>query len=159
MRHATYERKLTTRTDSYEDRRFSDAITQSYLLKGGRVIDPTAGRNGIFDVRVTDITVAGTGPDLPTSDDTETIDCRGKLVLPGLIDTHGHVYQGVTGRFGLNAYLCGVYSGVTTLVDQGGPSCIALPGFRQFVVEPAKTRVLAFMSCYLVGGLEGHYCP
>jgi dihydroorotase len=27
------------------------------------------------------------------------------------------------------------------------------------VAEPAKTRVLAFMSAYLVGGLEGHYYP
>src|SRR5258706_4074885 len=34
-----------------------------------------------------------------------------------------------------------------------------MPGFRHFVAEPAATRVLAFMSAYLVGGLEGHYSP
>ena len=78
-------------------------------------------------------------------------------MLPGLIDTHAHVYQHVTGRFGLNADLCGVQSGVTTLVDQGGPSCMTLPGFRHYIVEPASTRVFAFLSAYLVGGLEGHY--
>jgi dihydroorotase len=65
----------------------------------------------------------------------------------------------VTGRFGLEADMCGVQSGVTTLVDQGGPSCMTFPGFRHFVVEQAKTRVYAFMSSYLVGGLEGHYYP
>jgi dihydroorotase len=80
-------------------------------------------------------------------------------VLPGLIDTHAHVYEGVTGRFGLNADLCGVHSGVTTLIDQGGASCITLPGFRRFVAEPSHTRVLSFLSAYLVGGLEGHYYP
>ena len=49
--------------------------------------------------------------------------------------------------------------GVTTLVDQGGPSCMTLPGFRHFIVEQAKSRTLAFLSAYLVGGLEGHYYP
>jgi dihydroorotase len=33
------------------------------------------------------------------------------------------------------------------------------PGFRHFVAEPAKTRVYAFLSSYLVGGLEGHLYP
>jgi dihydroorotase len=89
----------------------------------------------------------------------ELIDCSGKLVLPGLIDTHSHVYQYVTGRFGLNADMCGVHSGVTTLIDQGGASCMTLPGFRQFIVEPSESRVLSFISAYLVGGLEGHFYP
>ena len=83
----------------------------------------------------------------------------GKLVLPGLIDTHAHVFQYVTGRFGLEADLCGVRSGVTTLVDQGGPSCMTLPAFREFVVNAKKSRVVAFLSAYLVGGMEGHYYP
>ena len=83
----------------------------------------------------------------------------GKLVLPGLIDTHAHVYQYVTGRFGLDPDMVGVRSGVTTVVDQGGPSCMTLPGFRHFIVEKSATRVLAFLSAYLVGGLEGHYYP
>ncbi|MBV8105980.1 MAG: hypothetical protein JO223_15405 [Hyphomicrobiales bacterium] len=33
----------------------------------------------------------------------EIVDVRGKLVLPGLLHTHAHVYQYVSGRFGLNA--------------------------------------------------------
>lgn len=124
------------------------------------MIDPAAGRDGIHDVLVRGRTIAAIGEDLSREAmGAHIIDCRGKLVLPGLIDTHGHVYQGVTGRFGLNADLCGVRSGVTTLVDQGGPSCITLPGFRSYVAEPSKTRVLAFLSAYLVGGLEGHYYP
>jgi dihydroorotase len=133
----------------------------SMVLQGGRVIDPTAGRDGLFDVLVTDGRIAAIGADLGAAvpADAQHVDCRGKLVLPGLIDTHGHVYQGVTGRFGMNADLCGVQSGVTTLIDQGGPSCITLPGFRQYVAQPSHTRVLAFLSAYLAGGLEGHYYP
>jgi dihydroorotase len=55
--------------------------------------------------------------------------------------------------------LVGVRSGVTTVVDQGGPSCMTLGGFRHFIAEPAATRVLCFISAYLVGGLEGHLYP
>jgi len=131
------------------------------LLKGGRVIDPGCDRDGRFDLLVEDGRIAAidTGLHVPPGSDTEVVDCSGRLVLPGLIDTHAHVYEGVTGRFGLNAALCGVHSGVTTLIDQGGASCITLPGFRRFVAEPSHTRVLSSLSAYLVGGLEGHYYP
>nr|WP_314625836.1 amidohydrolase/deacetylase family metallohydrolase [uncultured Noviherbaspirillum sp.] len=128
------------------------------LLKGGRVIDPASGLNDVRDVLVGGGKILAIGADL-AADGAEVIDCAGRLVLPGLIDTHAHVYQHVTGRFGLNADMCGVYSGVTTLVDQGGPSCMTLPGFRTFVVEPARSRIVAYLSAYLVGGLEGHYYP
>jgi dihydroorotase len=36
---------------------------------------------------------------------------------------------------------------------------MTLPGFRTFSAEPADSRVYAFLSAYLVGGLEGHYYP
>jgi len=55
--------------------------------------------------------------------------------------------------------MVGVRSGVTTVIDQGGPSCMTLPGFRHYIVERAATQVFTFLSAYLVGGLEGHYYP
>ncbi len=128
------------------------------LLKGGRVIDPAQNLDGVMDVAVNDGRVAAIGKDLPATA-RETVDVRGKLVLPGLIDTHAHVYRYVSGRFGLDADMVGVRSGVTTVVDQGGPSVLTFPGFREYVVKPAATRVLAFISAYMVGGLEGHYYP
>jgi dihydroorotase len=127
------------------------------VLKGGRVIDPAQGIDGVQDVAIAKGKVAAVGPDLSRTG--KSIDARGALVLPGLIDTHAHVFRHVTGRFGLDADLVGVRSGVTTLVDQGGPSLMTFPAFRSYVVEPAATRVCAFLSAYLVGGMEGHYYP
>lgn len=130
------------------------------LLKQGHAIDPAAGIDATLDILVDGGTIAAIGADLsPQAIDADIVDCRGRLVLPGLIDTHAHVYQYVTGRFGLNADMCGVRSGVTTLVDQGGASCITLPGFRHYVAQTSATRVLSYLSAYLVGGLEGHYYP
>jgi dihydroorotase len=129
------------------------------MLRGGRVIDPATGRDGVFDVGIADGKIAAIEAALPVDNARVVHDVAGKIVLPGMIDTHGHIYQHVTGKFGLNADMVGVESGVTTVVDQGGPSCMTLPGFRAFIAEPAKTRVLCFISAYLVGGLEGHYYP
>src|SRR6201986_5267284 len=100
------------------------------LLRGGRVIDPASGIDGLKDVAMRNGKIAVVQSDILPSSAKEVVDVAGKLVLPGLIDTHAHVYQYVTGRFGMNPDLVGVHSGVTALVDQGGPSCMTLPGFR-----------------------------
>ncbi|PZA12511.1 amidohydrolase/deacetylase family metallohydrolase [Rhodopseudomonas palustris] len=129
------------------------------LLRGGRVICPASGIDGVMDVAVRGGKIAAVQKDVLPSSAKEVVDVAGQLVLPGLIDTHAHIYQYVSGRFGMNPDMVGVRSGVTALIDQGGPSCMTLPGFRHFIAEPAKSRVYAFLSAYLVGGLEGHYYP
>lgn len=129
------------------------------LILNGTVIDPAAGRNGRFDIGVTDGRIAAIEPDLSAAPAKQRINAAGLMVLPGMIDTHAHVYQHVTGRFGLNPDMVGVRSGVTTVIDQGGPSCMTIGGFRNFIVEPSATRVLCYISSYLVGGLEGHLYP
>ena len=128
------------------------------ILRGGRVIDPASGLDGVADVAIKDGRIAAIRADL-RGDALDTIDVRGRLVQPGMIDTHAHIYTYVSGRFGLPADMVGVESGVTTLVDQGGASCMTFPGFRKFIAEPARSRVLSFISAYVVGGLEGHYYP
>ncbi|HEV3043531.1 MAG TPA: amidohydrolase/deacetylase family metallohydrolase [Roseiarcus sp.] len=135
----------------------STSPTYDTLLRGGRVICPASGIDGIRDIAIRRGRIAAVQADILPSSAREVVDVSAKLVLPGLIDTHAHVYQYVTGRFGMSADMVGVQSGVTTLVDQGGPSCMTLPGFRHFIAQPAKSRVYAFISTYLVGGLEGHF--
>jgi dihydroorotase len=137
----------------------SISATFDLLLRGGRVIDPASGIDGMKDVAIRSGRIAAVQSDILPASAREVVDVSGKIVLPGLIDTHAHVYQYVSGRFGMNPDMVGVQSGVTTLVDQGGPSCMTLPGFRHFIAEPARSRVYAFLSAYLVGGLEGHFYP
>jgi len=134
-------------------------VSFDVLLQGGHVICPASGIDGINDVGVKNGRIAAIESSLSAQHTRQVIDLRGKLVLPGLIDTHAHCYRFVTGRFGLDADLVGVQSGVTTIVDQGGASCMTFPGFLHYVAKPADTRVYAFISAYLVGGLEGHYYP
>jgi dihydroorotase len=127
------------------------------VLESGRVIDPAQGIDAVCDVAVKDGRIAAVGPGLAGAG--ERIDVRGALVIPGMIDTHAHVFRHVTGKFGLDADLVGVHSAATALVDQGGPSLMTFAAFRAYAAEPAATRVYTFLSAYLVGGLEGHYYP
>lgn len=129
------------------------------VLKSGRVVDPENRTDGILDVAIKNGRIAAVQAGIDPNLATEVIDATNRLVTPGLIDTHAHVFEHVTGRFGLNPDRCGVQAGVATLVDQGGPSLMTLPAFRHYVSEPAHSRVLCFLSAYLVGGLEGHHYP
>ena len=129
------------------------------LLQGGHVVDPANKLNAVRDIAIKDGRIAAVAETIPPSSAKKVISARGMLVTPGLIDTHAHVFEYVTGRFGLEADMCGVDSGVTTLIDQGGPSCMTYPAFTEYVVKPKKSRVFTYLSAYLVGGMEGHYYP
>lgn len=136
-------------------------MTETYdiLLKGGRVIDPAAGIDGAFDVAVKGGRIAAVATDILPTSAREVVDVTGRIVLPGLIDTHGHVFQYVTGRFGLPPDMVGVNSATTAVIDQGGASCMTFPAYRNYIANVSATRCYAFMSAYVVGGLEGHYYP
>lgn len=129
--------------------------TIDLILAGGRVVDPSSGIDGVMDVAVGNGRIVAVGPSL-AAPGARRISCAGSVVTPGLIDTHAHVFQHVSGDFGLNADLVGVRSGVTTVVDQGGASALTINGFRHFIAEPATSRVLCYVSTYLAGGLLGH---
>src|SRR5437763_10792821 len=129
--------------------------TYEGVVTGGRVIDPASGIDGVRDIGIRKGRIADVAAKLDPGR-AKVIEADGLIVTPGLIDTHAHVYQYVSGDFGLNPDLVGIRTGVTTVVDQGGPSALTFDGFRKFIVETAKTRVYAFISAYLAGGLLGH---
>ena len=130
-----------------------------HVILGGQVIDPATGRNGQYDIGIADGRIEAIEKDLSTAVARASFNAVDRVVIPGMIDTHAHVYEHVTGKFGLNPEWVGIKSGVTTVVDQGGPSCMTLGGFRSYIYNASRTRTLCFISAYLVGGIEGHLYP
>ena len=63
------------------------------LLRGGRVIDPSVGRDEIADVLLRDGRVEAVSGSLGTPDGAEVIDCAGLFVSPGFIDVHCHLRE------------------------------------------------------------------
>ena len=61
---------------------------QAVVLKGGQVVDPAQGINGVVDVRIEGNRIAAVGAELPL-DGATRVDMPGELVVcPGFIDMH-----------------------------------------------------------------------
>ena len=120
------------------------------VLKGGRVLDPSAGLDGAQDVAVEAGKIARIAPGIAASDAVRTIDVTGKVVTPGLIDLHAHVFEGVN-RTGVNPDLAGVLAGVTTVVDAGSAGAATFGAFPRYVIPAAHTEVVPFLHICRTG--------
>lgn len=82
------------------------------IIQGGRVIDPSRKVDAMLDVAISGGRIVAVKSNIG-SGAAETIDARGKLVVPGLIDIHTHATRTKDG-----AALC-LADGVTGLIDAG----------------------------------------
>jgi dihydroorotase len=123
------------------------------LLKGGTVIEPGDGREVrrfAADVAVSGDRIAAVAPSLPTDGVRRVVDVPGKLVTPGLIDLHTHVYWGGT-SLGVDPDALSAASGVTTHVDAGSSGPGNFAGFRRHLIERAQARILPFLNISFAG--------
>ena len=115
------------------------------VIKGGEVLDPGQGLRGMLDVAVSGEVIAAIEADIPASQAKEVIDARGKLVTPGLIDLHTHVYWGIR-PVSVDADVEAAKGAVCTQVDAGTASGASFPGFRRFIIDRSASRVFSFIK-------------
>jgi dihydroorotase len=120
------------------------------VIRGGEVIDPGGGHEGKLDVAVTRGRIAAVDRDIPADAAFEVIDADGQYVTPGLVDLHTHVFHKVT-YWGINPDPVASRSGVTTWNDAGSVGALTLPGLREFIIEPARVGITAFMNISNIG--------
>jgi dihydroorotase len=125
-------------------------MTYDLILRGARVIDPSQQLDAVTDVGFKDGKVARIGPALKGDADTEIRDVPGRIVTPGLIDLHTHVYWGGT-SLGIDAEEFCRTSGVTTTVDTGSAGPGNFAGFRRHVIERSEVRILAYLHVSFAG--------
>lgn len=120
------------------------------LLKGGRVIDPRNGVDGLRDVAVRGGKIAAVETEIDGASAKQIRNVAGKIVCPGLIDFHTHVYDKAT-SLGVDPTYLSRQSVVSTLVDAGSAGAGNFAGLRDYVMEPAPLRILAFLNISFPG--------
>jgi dihydroorotase len=125
-------------------------MSYDLILRGGRVVDPSQKLDAVTDVAFTDGKVARIGTGLRPDAKTDVHDVSGRIVTPGLIDLHTHVYWGGT-SLGVDAEDFCRRSGVTTAVDTGSAGPGNFAGFRKHVIERSEVRILAYLHVSFAG--------
>ena len=116
------------------------------LLKGGTVVDPSQGRNEKLDVAIKGGVISRIADSIPAKEASRVVDVQGKVVAPGLIDVHAHLYQ--PKRNPAHPDSAGVWGGVTTVADAGGPGPANFPEFCEVVFPQVQTKVYSFLSIF-----------
>jgi dihydroorotase len=119
------------------------------VIAGGRVIDPSQNIDRITDVAFIDGKVAQVGDGLAAQAGQVQL-ATGRIVTPGLIDLHTHVYWGGT-SLGVDAPALARSGAVTTFVDTGSAGPGNFAGFRRHVIEPSPVRIIPYMSVSFAG--------
>lgn len=112
--------------------------------------DAAAASGGAIDLLLRDGRVAAVGPGLEPPGDAQVIEGNGAYLSPGWTDLHAHVWHGGT-DISLRPAQCGLARGVTTIVDAGSAGEANFHGFREYVMEPARERILAFLNVGSIG--------
>lgn len=115
------------------------------VLRGGDVLDA---RRGVLERR--DLRIVGDRIDggAPSSDD-RVLDVSGRIVAPGLVDLHTHLFVGQD--LGVDPDVVGPRSGTTTFVDAGSAGGHVFGAFRRGTLDGARMRVRAFVNIASIG--------
>lgn len=125
-------------------------MSYDLLLKGGRVLDPSQSLNALKDLAISNGKILEIADYIPEDQAGQIIDVTGKLVTPGLIDLHTHVYYGGV-PIGVEADPIAARSGVTTFVDAGSAGAANFLSFRLHLIERSRCRILPFLHIAYTG--------
>jgi dihydroorotase len=120
------------------------------LVKGGMLVDPSQGINEERDVAMSDGKVAEVRKGLSTSSAKQVIDANGRIVAPGLVDMHAHVYDAVMPLGVCPDSYC-LPKGTTTVVDAGSSGYLNFPGLKKYIIDRNRTRVYALLNIGSLG--------
>src|SRR5215469_3855388 len=120
------------------------------LIKSGDVLDPSQGLRGRRDIGIRYGVIEAVEADIPAARALRLLDVGGKLVTPGLVDLHSHVYP-YGSAIGIPADELTQFECTTTCVSAGDAGANNFAGFRRFIVGQTRTRLYAFVHIANVG--------
>lgn len=120
------------------------------IVKNGTLIDPYQSIEEQMDIAVSKGRIVSVEKTIKSIAATKVVNASEKIVTPGLIDLHTHVYWGGL-PLGVDPDLKCLKKGVTTVLDAGSAGCYNFLGFRKFIIEKCKTRVIPLLHISSIG--------
>jgi dihydroorotase len=120
------------------------------VIRGGEVIDPSAGLHAQRDIGIRWGRIAAVEASIAPDRSAQSIDASGKLVLPGLIDLHAHVYPQAS-ALGLPADELVPYTATTTYVSAGDAGANNFSAFKHYIIAQSRSRIFAFVHISNIG--------
>jgi len=120
------------------------------LIKAADVLDPSQSLRGRRDIGIRYGLIEAIESDIPTARALRVLDAGGKLVTPGLVDLHCHVYP-YGSALGIPADELVPYQCSTTCVSAGDAGANNFAAFRRYVVAQTRTRLYAFVHIANMG--------
>src|SRR6266487_1927386 len=127
------------------------------VVKGGDVLDPSQRLRNRVDIGIRYGVIEAVDADIPAARALRVLDAEGKLVTPGLIDLHSHVYP-YGSAIGIPADELVAHQCTTTCVSAGDAGANNFAAFRRYVVAQTRTRLYAFVHIANIG-LAGFPVP
>ncbi len=119
------------------------------VIRGGEMVDPSQGLRGFRDVAIHNGRIAAVEASIPSERAKQTLSAAGRLVLPGLVDMHAHVYA--FSGLGLPADELVPATGTTTYVSAGDAGHNNFAGFDHYVIAQNRSRIFAFLHIASIG--------
>jgi dihydroorotase len=120
------------------------------LVKGGEVLDPSQNLRAQRDVAIRFGRIAAVEAEIPAEQALKVLSAAGKLVTPGLIDLHAHVFP-YGSAIGIPADELLPFQATTTMVSAGDAGANNFAAFRRHIVAQTRTRLYAFVHIANVG--------
>src|SRR5689334_3228348 len=118
------------------------------LIKGGEVLDPSQNLRGKRDIGMRFGKIEALEADIPAARANRVMNASGRLVVPGLIDLHSHVF---TTGIGIPADELITYQGTTTAVSAGDAGASTFATYRRYMAAQSRTRIYAFVHIANIG--------
>jgi cytosine/adenosine deaminase-related metal-dependent hydrolase/ribose/xylose/arabinose/galactoside ABC-type transport system permease subunit len=102
---------------------FSVAPSGRTLVRGGTVLslDPAVGDFATADVLIDGDRIVAVGPGL-SNGDAEVVDATGMIVMPGFVDSHRHIWEGLLRNIGTDVPLEGRTSYISFVLHKLAPA-------------------------------------
>jgi len=128
-------------------------LKYDFLFKRGRIVDPANNRDFIGDVAVKGHKIAEVAKGINNNLSEQVIDIGGKVIIPGIIDSHCHVARPFAKGAG---YRMLINAGVTTAFDFEGPIEVIK---REITKYGCGLNVAVLEAIYPENGIEDNNIP